>query len=178
MVEIILARKVAVEFNSVEEAVESDLVEEVLDAEDKVDKAEVVADAVSVEDIMKERRITLTLNFSVFPKNIYFINLTFVNKKRHNYFTQKQQNTIMALKNFHNQNRHINYIDICVYYKHKQHEGDGNNNQYDDNSSFGGLSIRQVYEMNTLFPLPIGPSLAPPGNENLYGLSKSVDYDQ
>ena len=73
------------------------------------------------------------------PNDIELNNLTFDNKKWHNEFTQEQRNTIMALQNFYNKNRHINYMNRCVDYQHKQCQGGGNYNQNDDNSSFGGL---------------------------------------
>ena len=63
-------------------------------------------------------------------------------------------------------------------YQQQQHQGAGNYNQYYYNSSVGGLSGRQVYETNTLPPLPRVPALAPPGNANRFGNSDSVDRDQ
>ena len=69
-------------------------------------------------------------------------------------------------------------MNRCVDYQHKQCQGGGSYNQNDDNSSFGGLSVSQVYVTNTLPTLSIGPALAPPVNENLYGQSDSLDQDQ
>ena len=65
-----------------------------------------------------------------------------------------------------------------VDYQNKEHQINGKSNQYYDNSSVGGLSGSEVNENNTLPTIPIGPALAPPGNENLYVHSESVDQDQ
>ena len=49
----------------------------------------------------------------------------------------------MALQNFWNNNRHINHMNRGGDYQQQQkYQGDVNYNQYDDNSSVGGLSER------------------------------------
>ena len=40
----------------------------------------------------------------------------------------------MALQNFWNQNLNLNHMNRGGYYQQQQHQGDGNYNQYDDNS--------------------------------------------
>ena len=64
------------------------------------------------------------------------------------------------------------------YQQQQQYQGDVNYNQYDDNSSVGGLSGRQIYAMNKIPPLPRGPALEPTGNVNSSGKSNSVDREQ
>ena len=84
----------------------------------------------------------------------------------------------MALKKVWNKNHHLNQMDIGGDYYQQQHQDDGNYIQYDYKSSFGGLSGRQIYATNKLPPLPRGPALAPPGNENRSGQSDYVDWYQ
>ena len=60
----------------------------------------------------------------------------------------------------------------------KQHQGAGNYNQYDYNSSVGGISGKQVNTTNTIPPLPRGPALVQPVNKKRSGHSDSVDWDQ
>ena len=84
----------------------------------------------------------------------------------------------MVLQNFWNQNHHLKHINRGGYYQQQQHQVAGKYNQYDDNSSVGGLSGRQVYSTNTLPPLPRGPALAPLENSNRSGYSYSIDQDQ
>ena len=63
-------------------------------------------------------------------------------------------------------------------YQQQQHQGTGKYNQYDDNSSVGGLSARQLYATNKLPILPRVPALAPPVNSNRYVHSDSVDQEK
>ena len=63
-------------------------------------------------------------------------------------------------------------------YQQQQHQGVGNYNQYDDNSSVGVISGRKIYVTNTLPPLPRGPSLAPHVNANSSVQSDYVDRYQ
>ena len=45
----------------------------------------------------------------------------------------------MVLQNFWNHYRHLNRMNRDGDYQQRQHQGAGKYNQYDDNSSFGGL---------------------------------------
>ena len=80
----------------------------------------------------------------------------------------------MALQNFWNQNLNLNHMNRGGYYQQQKKQGNGKYNQYDDNSSVGIISGRQVYMMNKLPPIPRGPALAPPINENRSGHSDYV----
>ena len=40
----------------------------------------------------------------------------------------------MELQNLRNHNHHIKHMNRGGYYQQQQHQGDGNYNQYDDNS--------------------------------------------
>ena len=65
----------------------------------------------------------------------------------------------------------------CEYQQH-QHQGVGNYNQYNDNTSVGKLLGRQIYATITILPLPRGPAIVPPENKNRSAQSDSVDQDQ
>ena len=63
MMAIMVAEAVAVEVNSVEESMETNLATEAVDAEDKVANAKVVTVAMKRKDMMKTRESTLTWTF-------------------------------------------------------------------------------------------------------------------
>ena len=156
---------------------EADLKSEALDAEDKVDKAEVVAVEVDKEDFMEMKGSILALIFS-FYQTISTQTILHLMTPNVIMNSLRKKKSIMTLQNLWDQNRHLNNMNRGGDYQQQQHQGTGKYNQYDDNSSVGDLSVRQLYATNKLPILPRVPALAPPGNENLSGHSDSVDREQ
>ena len=102
------------------------------------------------------------VDHSCLSNNIDLNNLTFDDNIWHNDFSKGQSNEIMELKCFCNHNFHLNNVNRGGNYQQQQkYQVSGNYNQYDDNSSVGGLSGSQIFATNKLSPPPRRSTLAP-----------------